>query len=86
MDMENMVVIETKKYKTTDAVRRALNKYRLKNSTDLNLKNLQQYHENMKNEEFVEKRRAYDRNRKREKKIKLENEKNENVISLGKSI
>ena len=86
MDMENIVVIETKKYKTTDAVRRALNKYRLKNSTDLNLKNLQQYHENMKNEEFVEKRRAYDRNRKREKKIKLENEKNENVISLGKSI
>ena len=65
MDTEKIAVVENKKeYKTSDAVRRALNNYRLKNATDLNVKNLVNYHENMKNEDFVEKRRAYDRNRK----------------------
>ena len=80
MEIDKLMVSENKKiYKTSDAVRRALDKYRKKNSVHLNAKNLEQYHENMKNEEYREKKREYDRNRKREKKRKLELEKDENV-------
>ena len=87
MEIDKLLVSENKKiYKTSDAVRRALDKYRRKNALHLNAKNLITYHENMKNEEYRIKKREYDRNRKREKKIRLEMEKEENVISLGKSI
>ena len=87
MEIEKIVVLnKQREYKTSDAVRRALDKYRKKNSVHLNAKNLEQYHENMKNEEYREKKREYDRNRKRKKKIKLELKLEENVISLGKSI
>ena len=87
MDIQTIVVENKKReYKTSDAMRRALDKYRIKNSLKLNAKNLITYHENMKDEEYRMKKREYDRNRKREKKRRLEMEKDENVISLGKSI
>ena len=50
--------------KTPDNIRNAIKKYTQKNSKILNEKNLEKYHKNMKNPEFVEKRRAYDRQRK----------------------
>ena len=51
-------------YKTSTSIRNAIKKYTLKNSKILNEKNLEKYHLNMKDPTFVEKRRAYDRERK----------------------
>ena len=51
-------------YKTPESIRNAIKKYTKKSSKILNEKNLEKYHKNMKNPEFVEKRRAYDRQRK----------------------
>ena len=50
-------------YKTPENIRNAIKKYTLKNSKLLNEKNLEKYHTNMKNPEFVKKRREYDRER-----------------------
>ena len=51
-------------YKTPENIRNAIKKYTLKNSKLINEKNLEKYHLNMKDPAFVEKRRAYDRERK----------------------
>ena len=56
-------------YKTPENVRNAIKKYTLKNSKLINEKNLEKYHLNMKDPAFVEKRRAYDRERKQIKAL-----------------
>lgn len=58
-------------YKTTECTRRAIKKYTDKNSVILNAKNLENYHKNMQNPEYKEKRRLYDRERKQKKAILL---------------
>ena len=52
-----------KRYKTPENIRNAIKKYTLKNAKLINEKNLEKYHKNMKDPTFVEKRRAYDRER-----------------------
>ena len=54
-------------YKTPENIRNAIKKYTSKNSKVLNEKNLEKYHKNMKDPVFVEKRQAYDRERKQTK-------------------
>ena len=56
-------------YKTPENIRNAIKKYTLKNSKILNEKNLEKYHLNMKDPAYVEKRRAYDRERKQIKAL-----------------
>ena len=58
-------------YKTPECTRRAIKKYIDKNSVILNAKNLENYHKNMQNPEYKEKRRLYDRERKQKKAILL---------------
>lgn len=56
-------------YKTPENIRNAIKKYTLKNSKALNEKNLEKYHKNMKDPEFVKRRRSYDRERKQRKAL-----------------
>ena len=77
-----MEIIE-KIYKTRECTRNAIKKYTEKNATILNAKNLESYYKNMQNPEYKEKRRLYDRERKQKKALL---KKNNNSISLGKTI
>ena len=76
-----MEIIE-KLYKTRECTRKAIQKYTEKNASILNAKNLASYHKNMQNEEYREKRRLYDRERKQKKALsKIDT--SLNSISLG---